>query len=125
MYLKKRLPPALEHAMSDLDVAQVMPAGEDLGLMALVDQARDLAQGELAVEESHALIVEPVAHPATVELGATQHEARSRDASRLALAVGQDVEPASDQILEELRAPSAPVEDDRHALVADELADIS
>src|SRR5258708_33867004 len=46
------LSPALEHAVGDLDVAQIPSTGDPLPLMAIVAQARDLPQPQLAFEQS-------------------------------------------------------------------------
>jgi hypothetical protein len=39
--------------------------------MAVVAQARDLPQTQLAFEEAHGLVVQEIVHPAPVELGAS------------------------------------------------------
>ena len=46
-----------------------------LRLMAVVAQAGDLAQPQLAVEETHRLFMQLIVHPAPIELGAPAHEA--------------------------------------------------
>jgi hypothetical protein len=62
------LPPALEHAVGDLDVAQVPATGDDLRLVPGGAQARDLAQPQFAVEEAHRLVVQLVRDARVVEL---------------------------------------------------------
>jgi len=90
------LPPALEHAVGDLDVAQVPSAGHHLRLMAVVAQAGDLPQAQLAVEAAHRLVMEKIVHLAPVELGATPGEPRLVDATTPAFAIGQNVEAVAD-----------------------------
>jgi hypothetical protein len=68
------LPPAFEHAVGDLDVAQVPATGDDLRLMAVVAQPCDLPQARPALEEAHGLIVQEIIHPAPINLGATSNE---------------------------------------------------
>src|SRR5216684_3612860 len=54
------LPPTLEHAIGDLDVAQVPSTGDHVGLMAAVAQARDLPQAQPTLEEAHGLIMQKI-----------------------------------------------------------------
>src|SRR5215467_3483982 len=51
------LPPALEHAIGDLDVTQVPSARDHSRLMSAVAQARDLPQAQPALEEAHGRIM--------------------------------------------------------------------
>ena len=54
------LSPTLEHAVGNLDVAQVPSARDHVRLMAAVAQARDLPQAQLAFEEAHGLVVQKI-----------------------------------------------------------------
>ena len=90
--------------------------------MAVVAQAGDLAQAQLALEETHRLLMQVIAHPVPVELGAPAHEAPLVDTTALAFAVGEDVEALLDHSLEQLGAPAAAVEHDRHPPLADRAA---
>src|ERR1700730_15301388 len=113
--------PALEHAVGDLDIAQVPPTRDHLRLMAVVAQARDLPQAQLAFEEAHGLVVQKIVDPAPVELGAPPDEPPLIDATAPALAIGQHVETVLDHRAEQLRAPAAAVEDDGDPLLADQV----
>src|SRR3984893_5835564 len=79
------LPPALEHAIGDIDVAQVPSAPDDPRLMAAVAQAGDLSQAQLAFEETHGLIMQKIVNRTSVEHGATADEAPLIDATAPAL----------------------------------------
>ena len=116
------LSPTLEHAIGDLDVGQVPAVGDDLGLVAIVGQSRDLPQPQLAFEEAHRLVVQSVLDRAAVELRAAEHEASLVDATGLALAIGEDVEAGGEELLEQLGAPAAAVEHDSDAALAYEAA---
>ncbi len=119
------LPPALEHSPSHLDGRQVAPGGDDRGLvLAVVREARDLPQPELAAEEQDALVGQPVGHLAAVEHCRVILEARAGHVAEAPLAVGQDVEAVVDHLLEQFGAPAAAVEDDGDAAFADQLADL-
>src|SRR5262245_17302077 len=113
------LPPALEHAVRDLDVTQVPSAGDHVGLMAALAQARDLPQPQPALEEAHGPIVQKIVYPAPVELGTTTNEPPLIDATAVALAVGQHIEAVLDHRREQLRAPTAAVEDNGDPPLAD------
>src|SRR5262249_33123372 len=106
------LPPAVKHAVGDLDVTQVPSTGNHLGLVTGVAQARDLPQAQLALEESHRLVVQKIIHGAPVELGATPNEAPLMDPTRPADPISQHVEAVLDNRGEKLRAPAAAIEDD-------------
>src|SRR5437016_1240355 len=120
------LSPAIEHAVSHLDVTQIPTIGDHLGLMmAVVAQARDLPQAQLPLEEAHRLIMQLIAHPASVELGAAMDEAPLVDETTLALAISEDIEAVLDHRVEQLRAPPTAVEDDGRAPLADHPAHLS
>src|SRR5262249_21235189 len=68
------LSPAFEHAIGNIDVAQVPSAGDHVRLMAAVAQARDLSQAQPALEEAHRLVVQKILNQSPVELGATADE---------------------------------------------------
>src|ERR1039457_5257227 len=115
----------IEHAVGYLDVTQIPPIGDDLGLMAGLAQACDLPQAQRALEEADRLIMQPIADPATVELGSAVDEAPLVDETALALAIGQDVEAVLDHRVEQLRAPATAVEDDGRAPGADNAAHLA
>src|SRR5262252_5730279 len=119
------LSPALEHAVSDLDVAQVPPAGDHCRLMAVVAQARDLPQAQPALDKTHGLIVQKIVHQALVELGATADEPPLIDATAPALTIGENVEAILDHRGEQFRAPAAAVEDDGDPSLANHLPHLS
>jgi hypothetical protein len=56
------LSPALEHAVGDLDVAQVPATGDHVRLMAAVAQPRDLPQAQLALKAGRAEDTQQSAH---------------------------------------------------------------
>jgi hypothetical protein len=60
--------------------------------MAVVAQARDLPQTQLAFEEAHGLVVLTIVHPAPVEFGATLDEPPLIDATALALAIASSAQ---------------------------------
>ena len=119
------LSPALEHAVGDFDVTQIPAVGDHRGLMAVVAQARNLPQAQLALEEADRLIMQVIAHPTPVEFGAAVHEAPLVDETALAFAIGQDIEALLDHGPEQLRAPAAAVEDDGRAPLADHPAHLA
>src|SRR3990172_5073412 len=80
------LPPALEHAVGDLDVGEVPPTGDHLGLVPVLAQARDLPETQRALEEADGLVVQAVLDRAAVHRGVAQDEAMRTDAAGLALA---------------------------------------
>jgi len=103
MFLKKvLLSPALEHAVGNLDVAQVRLAGDHLRLMAVVAQARNLPQAQLTFEQADGLIVQKIVNPAPVALSTTPDEAPLIDATAATLATGQHVEAILDHRGEQL-----------------------
>src|ERR1700680_707083 len=106
------LPPALEHAIGHLDVAQVPSARVHVLLMGAVAQTRHWPQAQPALEKAHRLIVQKILHQSPVELGATADEPSLIDPTAPALAIGQHVEAALDHLDEQFRAPAAAVEDD-------------
>src|ERR1035438_8312137 len=79
------LSPAIEHAVGHLDVTQIRSIRDHLGLMAVVAQACDLPQAQLALEEADRLVMQVVAHPAPIELGAAVDEAPLVDETALPL----------------------------------------
>ena len=87
--------------------------------MAVLAQARDLPQAQLPFEKAHRLIMQIIAHPAPVELGAAMYEALLIDPTALAFAIGQDIEAVLDHAAEQLRTPPAAVKDDGHPALAD------
>src|SRR3974390_1296058 len=115
------LSPALEHAVGDLDVAQIPPAGDHLRLMAALAQARDLPQAQLAFEQAHGLVVQKIINPAPIELVATPDQAPLIDATTPAPAIGHQVEAALDYCGAQFRAPTAAVEDDGDPSLADQV----
>src|ERR1017187_6482945 len=119
------LSPAIEHAVGHLDVTQIRSIRDHLGLMAVVAQACDLPQAQLALEEADRLVVQIVAHPAPIELGAAVDEAPLVDETALALAIGEDVKAVLDHRVEQLRAPATAIEDDGRAPRADHSAHLS
>lgn len=116
------LAPALEHAVGDFYVAQIPPAGDDRGLVAVVAQTGHLSQPQGAFEKAHRLVMQTVLDFAPFDASGAEDEPMCSDAASLALAVGQDVEGELQELLEELRAPAASVEDNGQAAVAGELA---
>src|SRR5215469_3691528 len=97
------LSPALEHAVGDLDLAEIPSTRDHLCLVTVVAQARDLPQAQLAFEEPHRLIVQQIIHPAPVEFGATSDEPSLVDTSTPTFAIGEHVEPVVDHPAEQLR----------------------
>ena len=91
----------------------------------VVGESDDLAQLQLAAEQADAVVRELVHDLAAIEDGAVLAELPAQALARVALAVGEDVEAVGEQLLEQAGAPSAAVEHDRHAAVADERADIA
>ena len=123
MYLKKfSCRQRSNNGVGELDIAQVRSTRDHLGLMSVVAQARDLPQPQLALEETHRLIMQVVTQPMAVELRSAAHEAPLMDATALALAIGEDVEPVLDHLVEQLGTPATAVEHDRHAPLADHAA---
>lgn len=90
--------------------------------MAVVAQACDLPQAQLALEEADRLIMQVIAHPTPIKLGAAMHEAPRVDERALTLAIGEDVKAVLDHRVEQLRTPPAAVEDDGHTPLADHRA---
>ena len=126
------LPPRTLHnrtlsinAIGDLDVTQVPSAGDHCRLMAVVAQARDLPQAQLAFEEAHGLVVQNIVNRAPVEHGATADEPALIDATAAALAIGEHVEVVLDHHGEQFRAPAAAVEDDGDPSLANHLPHLS
>ncbi|PYN04565.1 MAG: hypothetical protein DME07_02930, partial [Candidatus Rokuibacteriota bacterium] len=69
MYLKKfSCRQRSDNGVGELDIAQVRSTRDHLGLMSVVAQARDLPQPQLALEETHRLIMQVVTQPMAVEL---------------------------------------------------------
>jgi hypothetical protein len=93
--------------------------------MAALAQARDLAQAQFPLKETYRLLMQVIAHPAPIELGSAAHEPPLVDTRALAFAIGEDVEAVLDHPVEQLGAPAAAVEHDRHAPLADHSAHFS
>jgi len=119
------LSPTVEHAVGDLDVAQIVSAGDHLGLVAVVAQTRDLPQPQLAGEEAHRLVVQKIVHPTPVDPGTAPDEPPLVDATAVALAIGQQIEAVRDHRGEQLRAPTPTVEDDGDPPLAHQIADLA
>jgi hypothetical protein len=88
----------------------------------IVTEARDLPQPQFPLEEPNGLIVQTVLNLAAIDLGASGDEAVDASAAALALAVGEDIEVGSQQLLEKLGAPAAPIEHDGGSTVPYQLA---
>ena len=56
IFEKVRLSPTREHSVGHLGRGQIPPVGQDRGLMAVLGQAGDLAQAQLAFEQAHLLV---------------------------------------------------------------------
>jgi hypothetical protein len=113
---------ALEHAEGDFDVFEVVARGDDGRLMAILRQARDLSQTQLAAEQPDLLVGEHVAPVDAIDAGGALVKAALGHATRAPLAIGQDVEALRDDLLEEARAPATAIEHDGDGARADQLA---
>src|SRR5215468_1126907 len=93
--------------------------------MAAVAQPRDLPQAQPTLEEAYRLIVQKIVYPAPVKLGATADEPVLIDPTAPALAIGQHIEAALDHRGEQLRAPTAAVEDNGDPSLANNLSHLA
>lgn len=91
--------------------------------MAILREARDLAQAQATAPQTDALVGQPVTDRASVEHGGLLLEVTRGDAATPAFPIGQDSKAGGDELLEQLGAPPAAVEDDGHAPLADKRAD--
>ncbi len=92
------LPPALEHAVGDLDCLEVEPAREDRRLVAIVTEPRHLPQAEVTLEERDALVVQVVLDRASVDPSPVYAEQLLRDLLDAPLSVGEHVETKREEL---------------------------
>jgi hypothetical protein len=111
------LPPPLEHPVGDFDGEEVAAERDD-GCLVAIGEPSDLAQAQLAAEESDALVGEPVGDAPAVKDGGVRLEASAREMAEVPLAVGEDVEAGGDERREQRGAPPAAVEDHGDAAFA-------
>ncbi|OQC72251.1 MAG: hypothetical protein BWX44_01764 [Spirochaetes bacterium ADurb.Bin001] len=79
--------------------------------MTVVLLAGDLTQAQLALEQAHLLIGQAIGEGAALDTSAVFAETAGRDTPDAALAIGQQVKARLQDLLEEGRTETAPVED--------------
>jgi hypothetical protein len=119
------LSPPLEHAVRDLGCLEVEPAREDRRLVPVVAEPSHLPEAERALEERDALGVQAVLDIASVEPCTVKAEQVPWDRLDSPLPVGEHVEVQIEELGEQLRAPTASIEDDhRPSPLPDDRADV-
>jgi len=106
------LPPALEHAIGDLNRGQIATRGEDRCLVAVFRQPRDLAKPQRPLQEADTLICECRDNLAAIERDPMLAKEALPHGGETPFAVGENVEAVCDQLLEESGAVATSIEDD-------------